>query len=73
VEKPPKTPPYEENDDLLEYMTFLACLTENRKVQKSEMKQALSVWKKKWRQRPLSFWFRRYKLPFGWFKKHGPG
>jgi hypothetical protein len=72
MKKPPKPAP-ESDDNLLEYIAFMASLLEERKVAKTEMKQALGVWTKKWRQRPLSFWLRHYKLPFRWFKKRDSG
>lgn len=66
-------PPPKENDDLIEYMSFMASLIEDRKVSKADMKKSLSGWMKKWSQRPLSFWIAHYKLPSRWFKKRESG
>ena len=53
------------DDDLMEYMGFMASLTEEKPVSKADMKQGMKELEKKWRQRPLTFWQKHYKLPSG--------
>jgi len=53
------------DDDLMEYMGFMASLTEEKPVTKADMKQGMKELEKKWSQHPLSYWEKYYKLPSG--------
>lgn len=53
------------DDDIMEYMSFMASLTEEKPVTKADMKQGMKELEKKWSQHPLSYWQKYYKLPSG--------
>jgi hypothetical protein len=53
------------DDDIMEYMGFMASLTEEKPVTKADMKQGMKELEKKWSQHPLSYWEKYYKLPSG--------